>query len=251
VARVGCSGWSYRDWRGLVYPEQLPTSRWFACYAELFCTVELNTTFYRLPAAETVVHWAEAAPPGFTYALKLGSFGTHRRKLRLPETWLPKHLERIAALGAAEGPTVVQLPPRWKRDVGRLDAFLACAPRTTRWAVELRDPSWVHDDVFDVLRRHGAALVVHDLLPDLPWIRTTSWAYARFHGPHAVEHPYWGRYGSRRLRPRADRLLAWIDEGCDVWAYFNNDHDAAAVADAQTLVRQLGDAARRPVPAAG
>jgi uncharacterized protein YecE (DUF72 family) len=213
----------YRDWRGVVYPAGLPQRRWFEHYASLFDTVELNTTFYRLPTREAVDAWASQAPDGFRYAAKLGQFCTHRMKLRDPAGWLAKHLDRIERLGAHLGPNLVQLPPRWKRDTGRLDDFLAAAPRRIRWAVELRDASWLHDATFEVLARHGAALCIHDLLAEHPWVRTTDWTYVRFHGPHALDVPYHGRYTGRRLWRPAERLGAWLDEGCDVWAYFNND----------------------------
>jgi len=237
-ARVGCSGWSYRDWRGVVYPADAPPARWFRLYAERFDTVELNNTFYRLPPPATVDRWASQAPPGFTYAVKLGRYGTHRRKLRDAATWLPNHLDRVQRLGAALGPTLVQLPPRWHRDPERLDAFLAATPATMRWAVEVRDRSWLHDDVYEVLARHGAALVVHDLLPDHPWIRTAPWSYVRFHGPRARERAYHGRYGGRRLWRVADRLARWLADG-DVYAYFNNDVEGHAVADATWLRARL------------
>ena len=110
--RVGCSGWSYRDWRVVVYPEGLPPRRWFEHYATLFDTVELNSTFYRLPAATTVTKWADQAPPGFLYAAKVGQFGSHRMKLLDPAGWLARHLDRIELLGPSLGPMVVQLPPR-------------------------------------------------------------------------------------------------------------------------------------------
>src|SRR5688500_8454666 len=97
--RVGCSGWSYADWRGLVYPRDLPQRRWLERYQQLFDTVELNATFYRLPEATTVEKWAADAGPGFLYALKLGAFGSHRKKLRDPEQWLPNHLDRVNRLG--------------------------------------------------------------------------------------------------------------------------------------------------------
>jgi uncharacterized protein YecE (DUF72 family) len=121
-----------------------------------------------------------------------------------------------------------------------LDAFLAAAPSSLRWAVELRDPSWVHDDTLAMLARHGAALCLHDLLERQPWERTTEWTYVRFHGPDAVAHPYEGRYGGRRLWRPAQRLQAWLDEGCDVYAYFNNDHQAHAWHDATWLAERLG-----------
>src|SRR4051812_259760 len=157
LVRVGTSGWIYRDWRGVVYPAELPQRRWFAHYATLFDTVEINNTFYRLPTPEAVEQWAAQAPAGFVYALKLGQFGSHRMKLRDARTWLANHVDRAGRLGPSLGPTLVQLPPRWRRNAERLDEFLTVAPRNMRWAVELRDPSWLHDDVFDVLHKHEAA----------------------------------------------------------------------------------------------
>jgi len=234
-ARVGCSGWSYRDWRGVVYPADLPYKRWFEYYTSLFDTVELNNTFYRLPTQRAMEGWAAAAPEDFLFALKLGQFGSHRKKLRDAKTWLPNHLDRAERLGASLGPTLVQLPPRWRRNVERLDEFLTEAPTTMRWAVEMRDPSWLHDDVYEVLRRHGAALCIHDLIDDHPFVTTTDWTYVRFHGPHATREPYHGAYGKRRLAPMAERLSAELDLGHDVYCYFNNDYDGHAVADAQIL----------------
>ena len=248
MIRIGCSGWLYRDWRGLVYPAELTQKQWFAHYTTLFDTVELNTTFYRLPTETAVESWAAAAPPGFLYATKLGQFGSHRMKLRDAATWLPNHLDRVRRLGASMGPTLVQLPPRWKRNTERLDEFLDTAMKLSaadglRWAVELRDPTWVHDDTFEVLSRHGAALCLHDMLPDHPWVRTADWTYLRFHGPDAVNAKYEGRYTGRRLRPVADRLVPWIADGTDVYAYFNNDWYGNAVHDARWLRARL----RRPV----
>jgi uncharacterized protein YecE (DUF72 family) len=246
TAHVGCSGWDYRDWRGVVYPSDLPKRRWFAHYASLFDTVELNATFYRLPRPETVEGWGAQAPAGFVYAVKLGAFGSHRMKLRDARSWLPNHLDRALRLGDALGPTLVQLPPRWRVDAARLDDFLAMAAasrgpggRPLRWSVELRERSWLTDAVFEVLHRHDAALCIHDLLDDHPWELTADWSYLRFHGPAARAQPYRGRYGGRRLWRVADRLGRWLAEGHDVYAYFNNDWDGHAVADAAWLDRRL------------
>jgi uncharacterized protein YecE (DUF72 family) len=240
-ARVGCSGWVYKDWRGIVYPADLPQRRWFEHYATLFDTVEINNTFYRLPPVTTVDSWAAQAPGDFVYAIKLGAFGSHRMKLRDANSWLPNHLDRAEHLGPSLGPTLVQLPPRWRRNVERLDEFLSVAPAKLRWAVELREPSWLHDDVFEVLHKHGAALCIHDLLPKHPWVLTADWTYARFHGPHADEAKYVGRYGGRRLHKPAAQLRTWLDEGIDAYAYFNNDYQGHAVTDAQWLRRSLSD----------
>ena len=239
---VGCSGWAYDDWQGVVYPDGLPKRKWFAHYTSLFDTVELNTTFYRLPNVTAVERWAAQAPPRFVYSMKLGAFGSHRMKLRDASSWLPNHLDRARRLGPALGPTVVQLPPRWRRDAGRLDEFLAVAALLSpelRWAVELRDPSWLDDEVFEVLRRRGAALCLHDLLEGHPWLRTTDWVYARFHGPAALEQKNHGRYGPRRLEPAASMFSEWLADGHDVYAYFNNDYEGHAVADALWLAKRL------------
>ncbi len=238
-AHVGCSGWAYEHWRGVVYPSELPQRRWFEHYASIFDTVEVNNTFYRLPTEATVGRWAAQAPPRFVYALKLGQFGTHRMKLNDARSWLPNHLDRVGRLGGCAGPTLVQLPPNWKRDAARLDEFLAAAPDDRRWAVELREPSWLHEEVYEVLRRHRAALCIHDLLEGIPWEQTTDWSYWRFHGPHARARPYQGRYGPDGLFWPVERMAYWLGRGHDVYAYFNNDDSGHAVADARWLAQRL------------
>jgi len=205
----------------------------------MFDTVEINNTFYRLPPETTVEGWAAQAPPDFVYSVKLGAFGSHRMKLRDARSWLPNHLDRLDRLGDKAGPTLVQLPPRWKRNAARLDEFLSVAPRSRRWAVELREPSWLHDEVYQVLSKHGAALCIHDLLAGHPWELTTDWTYVRFHGLHAIEQPYQGRYGEDGLFWMADRLSHWLDQGHDIYGYFNNDDSGYAVQDAKWLADRL------------
>lgn len=242
TARIGCSGWVYPDWKGLVYPESAPEKDWLQLYARRFDTVEINATFYRLPTHAAVDRWAASVPEHFSFAVKLGQYCTHRKKLADPDQWLPPHLDRVRRLGRTLGPNLVQLPPRWKRNVARLDEFLEAAPTDVAWAVEVRDPTWLHDDVFACLRTHNAALCVHDLLPDHPWELTADWTYVRFHGPWAAELPYRGRYGPERLGLAAERLGEWLAEGIEAWAYFNNDYEAHAVADAEWLRSRLGAA---------
>jgi uncharacterized protein YecE (DUF72 family) len=200
----------------------------------------LNSTFYRLPKPEAVQKWHAAAPPGFLYALKLGAFGSHRMKLRDAASWLPNHVDRATTLGDHLGPTLVQLPPKWRRNVERLEEFFAAADSIPaaagmRWALEIREPSWLHDDVFDVLRRHGVALCIHDLVEDHPFELTTDWTYLRFHGPDALRHKYWGLYGGDRLEPWTHRLADLADRGIDAYCYFNNDYEGHAVTDARWL----------------
>src|SRR5690606_39085568 len=128
-----------------------------------------NNTFYRLPSAEVFASWRRQAPAGFLFAVKMSRFATHMKHLNDPEQTIGRLLERALALGPTLGPILVQLPPRWHADAPRLDAFLAAfdrlAPRGQRVAVEVRDASWLVPEVYAVLEAHGAALVLHDLLP--------------------------------------------------------------------------------------
>ena len=241
--RIGCSGYEYDPWRGDLYPVELPRTRWFERYATVFDTVEVNGTFYSLPAPDTFDRWRSRAPEGFIYALKLSQYGTHRKKLKDPAMWVGRFVDRARRLGPTLGPILAQLPPRWRADPGRLDAFLAAAPSSLRWAVEVRDPSWLCDRVYDVLRRHGAALVIHDLIDNHPRIVTADWVYLRFHGPHAdngIDRAYTGGYSHQALSAIARRIRRHLAEGRDVYAYFNNDIGGHAVRDAQTLARYIG-----------
>lgn len=232
--RVGTSGYQYRHWKGDFYPRDLPTSQWFDHYAGCFDTVEINNTFYNLPEPRTFDAWHEAAPPGFLFALKYSRYATHMKHLKDPAAALEPFLERAERLGRRLGPILVQLPPRWSADPGRLDAFLRAAPRRHRFAVELRDPSWLCDEVFDVLRRRQVALVIHDLLENHPALLTADWTYLRFHGRR-----YGGSYSPQALSGQARRIRHWRRRGHDVYAYFNNDVGGHAPRNAADLRRYV------------
>jgi uncharacterized protein YecE (DUF72 family) len=232
--RVGTSGYQYRHWKGDFYPEHLPTKSWLRHYADRFDTVEINNTFYSLPAVETFEAWRQESPPGFLFALKYSRYGTHMKKLKDPEVALEAFLERAERLRSRLGPILVQLPPHWRADPGRLDGFLGVAPRRQRFAVELRDPTWLSEEVFDVLRRRHAALVIHDRLGNHPVELTTEWTYLRFHGDD-----YGGSYSPQALSGQARRIRRWLQEGRDVYAYFNNDIGGHAPRNAADLRRYV------------
>jgi uncharacterized protein YecE (DUF72 family) len=239
--RVGTSGFHYVWWRGRFYPPSLPTESWFDYYAGFFDTVEINNSFYRLPEASTFRAWRERAPRGFVHAVKFSKFGSHNKKLLDPEATIGLFLERATELREHLGPILVQLPPNWRADVGRLDAFLAAAPRTHRWAIELRDPSWIGARTWRVLERHGAALCLHDRIEGQPWRTTTDWTYLRYHGPAGER----GRYTSTFLRNETRRVRRELERGHDVYAYFNNDFNAYAIENALELRELLTGRDRR------
>jgi uncharacterized protein YecE (DUF72 family) len=164
--RIGTSGFHYDHWRRVFYPAALPKRKWFAHYARHFDTLEINNTFYRVPDRATFEAWRDQTPPGFVYALKFSRFATHNKKLLTPEQTLGYFFDRAAPLLDQTGPILVQLPPRWRINAERLDEFLSRAPRSQRWAVEMRDPTWLSSEVYDVLERHSAALCIHDIIPE-------------------------------------------------------------------------------------
>ena len=238
---VGCSGWTYKSWRGRYYPDAVPTSRWLEHYASDFDCVETNGTFYRLPEAHTFEDWAARTPQGFRMAVKASRFLTHMKKLTAPEEPLERLLTRAAALGRKLGPVLYQLPPNLHRNDDRLRQFVAALPRTIpgaakrplRHVIEFRHPSWYVAQTYDLLATHDVTLCLHDrrgsAIVDAPIIGPIL--YVRFHGPSG---DYFGRYSEAALVRRADRI-ANIRGGRDVWAFFNNDPEGAAVRDAAVL----------------
>lgn len=242
AVRVGCSGWIYRHWRGRFYPEKLAVKNWFAFYAEHFDTVEINNSFYRLPKAETFDAWREQAPPGFRYAVKANRFLTQAKKLKDCQESLQRMMPPFRHLGNALGPVLYQLPPRFRLNLERLEAFLQIAPGDVTNVFEFRDKSWYTDEAFALLERYGAGFCAHDM-PGLesPRLAVGPVAYLRFHGGQGK---YWGRYAERALLAAADWIAAQARQGRAVWAYFNNDIDAAAIEDALTLKAMVAQLTR-------
>jgi len=155
-----------------------------------------------------------------------------------PDGHVARFLERADRLGDQLGPILVQLPPNWHVNTGRLDAFLDAAPDDHRWAVEFRDPSWFTEEVWEVLRRLEAALVAHDMLRRHAREGTADWVYLRFHGT-ADAMPYGGNYSPQALSATARRVKKHLAMGRDVYAYFNNDAEGHAVRDALRLRRYV------------
>ncbi|NYV78551.1 DUF72 domain-containing protein, partial [Streptomyces sp. UH6] len=131
---VGTSGWQYKDWRGVLYPEGTPVRRWLEEYAARFATVESNNAFYRLPSRETFAGWRERTPEDFTVAVKASRFLTHVKRLRDPAEPVERLLGHAGGLGDRLGPVLLQLPPTLRADAGLLDACLACFPPGVRVA---------------------------------------------------------------------------------------------------------------------
>jgi len=235
MIHIGCSGWNYRHWRGRFYPAELPVKRWFAHYATVFDTVEINNSFYRLPTAETFAAWRDQAPEGFRYAVKAGRFLTHQKKLKDAAEPLARFLDRARHLDDRLGPILYQLPPRWQFDRDRLLNFLDLLPRDLQHVFEFREPSWMTDEVLALLDERSISFCTHDIADlAVPRRATGPIVYVRFHGPSGR---YYGRYDETVLEGCWRRMESEAARGRDIYAYFNNDIDDTAITDALTLKR--------------
>jgi uncharacterized protein YecE (DUF72 family) len=233
--RIGCSGWNYRHWKEPVYGGA-PARRWLELYAERFDTVEVNATFYRLPTVKAVAGWVESTPDGFVFAVKASRYLTHIRRLRDLGPGLERFYDRIEPLVRSPklGPVLWQLPESFHRDEERLAEALRRLPAGLH-CFEFRHHSWFEPDVYALLRRHGAALVIGDTprRPFQPHELTADWTFVRFHHGRRGRR---GNYSETELREWARRISAW---DVDTWAYFNNDWEAFAVRNALRLKELL------------
>jgi uncharacterized protein YecE (DUF72 family) len=231
---AGASGYSFKEWKGSFYPAKIKPEEMLAFYSQRLPTVEINNTFYQLPKATALEHWAGLTPTDFRFAIKASRRITHLSRLKAdsaadPLAYLYKNL---AMLGDKRGPVLFQLPPFLKKDLPRLTDFLALLPADHRAAFEFRDDSWFDDEVYAALKSAGASLVLserEDATPP-PLVETAPWGYLRLR----LE-----QYSESDLAAWAQRIAAtgWQT----VHAYFM--HEPTAPAYAATLLRLAGRAA--------
>lgn len=235
---LGCSGFSYRHWRGNFYPEDITQKEWFGHYRSVFSTVELNVTFYRTPKAETFRHWHDESEEGFSFAVKGSRYITHIKRLMEIEGALARFFIPARELEEKLQAVLWQFPPQFKVDVARLESFLdQVAPYRQRNTLEFRNQSWLCDEVVDLCRSRNVALCMADhpyFLDELP--ATADFVYLRRHG---MEGSYNGDYSSEQLKKDAARIRKYLDRGLDVFIYFNNDMGGAAPRNAQELAAML------------
>ena len=223
-----------------MFYEGKPTRRWLQLYAREFDTVEVNNTFYRLPLKSSVSRWVEESPPGFLFAVKASRYLTHIKRLTDLGDGIRRYYERIEPLARSPkmGPVLWQLPPTFRRDDARLAAALRALP-LGRHCFEFRHPSWFVEPVYELLRAHGAALVIADRPEDKDYqahVFTTDWTYVRFHYGSRGRR---GNYSERELEEWAQLFEAWSRD-VEILVYFNNDWEAFAVRNAKWLKRRLG-----------
>lgn len=235
---IGTSGWSYEHWRARFYPSEIETNSWLNYYCRFFETVEINKSFYRLPAKKTFEAWRKQSPTKFIFAVKGSRFITHMKKLKDPEIASKKFFDNVSELKEKVGPILFQLPPRWQKNASRLNDFLASLPTNYQFAFEFRDPSWFDPEIYTILEKHGASLVISSS-PSFPSeeVLTTSFVYLRMHGGAEL---YGSNYSDKELASWARQIKKWLSKQAkEVFVYFNNDAYAYAVQNALALKKLL------------
>lgn len=213
-------------------------------YLQNFDTVEVNNSFYKLPAPGTFASWRDATPEDFVFAVKASRFLTHNKKLKDPENALNNFLPRAVELGEKLGPILFQLPPKWRCNPERLELFLEALPRDHRYAFEFREPSWHCAPVFEILRRYNAAYCIYELAGFSTANEITAdWTYVRLHGPGGK---YQGSYSDATLATWAEQIKEWESRLRAVYVYFDNDQAGFAAHNAIRLKQLVARQIQRP-----
>lgn len=196
---VGTSGYSYKEWKGRFYPEDLPDKQMLRYYGERFRSVEINNTFYRMPKPEMLETWAAEVPADFKFVIKAPQRITHIQRLKDADDSVSYLLKVAGVLQERLGRLLFQLPPHLKKDAGRLRDFLALLPRERGAAFEFRHASWFDDEIFGLLREHQAALCIAEAEEgvEVPFVSTANWGYLRLRRPD---------YGDIELKSWAERI---------------------------------------------
>jgi uncharacterized protein YecE (DUF72 family) len=216
--RVGTSGYSYKEWKGTFYPDDLPAAKMLPFYGARFDSVEINNTFYRMPDAKMVAKWGEQVPDGFTFVLKAPQRITHQKKLVGAGDDLRQLFEAGEVLGSKLGPVLFQLPPFSRKDALKLREFVAILPPDRRVAFEFRHDSWFDDEIYSILRERDIALCAADTDevadPDALVVLTASWGYMRL----------------RRTEYAPGQLTAWAERvekqaWSDAYVFFKHEDE--------------------------
>ena len=230
---IGTSGWSYKHWRGTFYPENLKVKDQFLYYQKMFNTVEINNTFYKMPADATLQNWENQVSDDFVYVIKANRFITHMKKLHNPEDSLLIFMEKLKYLEKKLGPILFQLPPYLELDLQLLEDFLMALSNKNRYVFEFRHASWYVPELYQLLEKYNCAFCIYELAGHISPIKITAdFVYIRLHGPTAAK--YQGSYSYTVLKEWADQCIQWLKTK-DVFVYFDNDEKGYSAFNALSL----------------
>ncbi|WP_026842708.1 DUF72 domain-containing protein [Citrifermentans bremense] len=235
---LGCSGFSYKHWRGNFYPDDISQKAWFAYYRSVFATVELNVTFYRIPTQETFRHWYEQSGKNFSFAIKGSRYITHIKRLVDVESALARFFGAAQELQEKLQVVLWQFPPQFRVDLPALERFLdQVAQYHVRSTLEFRNQSWLTDDVVALCKSRNVSLCMADHPPFIDTLPVTAnFVYIRRHG---MEGSYNGFYTREQQEKDAARIRSYLERQLDVYIYYNNDMGGAAPQNAQELASML------------
>lgn len=234
---IGTSGWVYKHWNGHLYPKGLPAKRWLEHYATTFQTTEINSSFYRLPSAETIECWRETVGKNFIFCPKMSRFLSHMKKLRDPEEPLQRFFSVFEGMKAKMGPVLVQLPHMVSFNKGVVENFyrtLKFEFGNYRFVMEVRHLSWLEEESLNLMSMYNIGFVIAHSGVGFPYreVFTSDIIYVRFHGPGEL---YASAYDDKMLKSYATKFKKWMKEGYTIYAFFNNDIHGYAVDDALKL----------------
>jgi uncharacterized protein YecE (DUF72 family) len=217
---VGTSGFSYKEWKGAFYPRDLPDREFLKYYSSRLRAVEIDSTFYRMPSQATLEAWRMATPDDFRFSLKASQQITHRQRLQVPSDALKHLLSLVPTLGARLAMVLYQLPPFFRCDAARLRDFLEVLPADINSAFEFRHASWFVPEVYDLLKRHNAALCIHDQDEGCsPLEMTTQFTYVRLRRT---------AYTPEQRDEWKERWERWAQAGIEVFAYIKHEDNPNA-----------------------
>jgi len=218
--RIGTSGFSYKEWKGLFYPADLPEREMLRYYASRFRTVEIDSTFYRMPSQKTLDSWRAVVPEEFLFSVKANQQITHRQRLKVPSDALSYWTTAVPSLGTNLGVVLYQLPPFFKCDLPKLQAFLEVLTGDAQSGFEFRHASWFIPEVYSLLERHSVVLCIHDTDDGCsPMQLTAGTTYVRLRrsGYTAEQREEWKK-----------RWRGWAEAGIEVFAYIKHKDNPGA-----------------------
>jgi uncharacterized protein YecE (DUF72 family) len=229
----GTSGFGYKEWRPIFYPEGLPEKQFLTYYASRLNSVEIDYTFYRMPSAQTIASWKGSTPENFKFTLKASQQITHRQRLKVPSEALDYLLSVVPGLEARLGMVLFQLPPFFRCDLSKLEAFLSTLPRGVRAAFEFRHDSWFAPEVYGLLSRHGVGLCIHDADDHTTPMKTTAaFTYVRLRR---------SEYTEVQKQEWQERIRGWARDGIEVFAYIKHEDNPNAPLIALDFAKDLRD----------
>jgi uncharacterized protein YecE (DUF72 family) len=237
--KIGCSGFSYRHWRGRFYPEDIPQRKWFAYYQRHFDTVEMNVTFYRLPKKDSFKRWYRETPEDFVFSIKGSRFITHLKRLKDVDSEVKNFFDTVSVLKEKLAVILWQFPPKMELNIDRLSGFMELIkPYPVKNTFEFRHISWITPEVTRVLKDNNCSYCMADW-PEFNKILpiTADFVYIRRHGKSGS---YNTCYSMDELKRDATEIKKYLKKGLQVFAYFNNDANAYAPKNALELKEILG-----------